>query len=183
MISNIEFFTSPEGDVLYRIDNKQICELTDAEHELVNGIYDRIRTDYPEAFSMLNDEYSKSSKNISYYRYLVVRRFIRCNMSNFDTLSIDITSEGIFHFEQVNCPMKGECKLYKIVCSPKYNSNLTKMEDRILDMYCLPMEMEQIASELYLSIHTVDTHLKNIRKKTGCHSKAELMKYNEIRHK
>ncbi|HLP05108.1 MAG TPA: helix-turn-helix transcriptional regulator [Paludibacter sp.] len=175
----IEFFTSPEGDVLFSTEKCIVTELSENETVLIDVLFEKIRTDYPDAFTALSDEYDKSVRNLPYFRFLVVRRFIRCNMSNFDTLAIDFDSEGIFHFEQVSCPMRGECKLYKIVCSPKYNSHLTKTELRILAMYCQPMEMDSIASELYMSPHTVDTHLKNIRRKTECHSKAELMKFYE----
>jgi len=181
--SNIEFFSSPDGDILFKNDSAQVKELEETEYDLINMLFERIRIDYPEAFVNLSTEYGKSLKSQTYFKFLCVRRFIRCNMSNFDTLSIDFDSEGIFHFEQVNCPMKGECKLYKIVCSPKFNSNLTKMEERILELYCNPKEMEEISTELFLSIHTIETHIRNIRKKTGCHSKAELMKYNSIRNR
>lgn len=178
---NIEFFSSPEGVLLFQTDGSNLRELTETEYDLVNFLFDRIRIDYTEAYQSLSAEYNKSLKSQTYFKFLCVSRFIRCNMSNFDTLSIDIDIDNFFHFEQVNCPMRGECKLYKIVCSPKFNSNLTKMEERILDIYCEPKEMEDIANELYLSIHTIETHIRNIRKKTGCHSKPELMKYNSIR--
>ena len=42
------------------------------------------------------------------------------------------------------------------------------------------MEIREIADQLYISIRTAETHIKNIRRKLDLHSKAELMKYVNI---
>jgi DNA-binding NarL/FixJ family response regulator len=177
----IEFHTSPEGEILIKQDGEPMRELTEQDTELISELFDRIRRDYPEAFKCLSETYRKSDKNILYFRFLCVRRFIRCNFGNYDTLTEDIDNAGQFNFEQVQCPLRGECSGYKIICSPKFNTKLSSREWQILEMYVKPMEMHQIADELYLSQHTIDQHIRNIREKTGCKSKAELINmYNKM---
>lgn len=177
----IEFHTSPEGEILIKKFGEAIRELTEHDTEFISDLFERIRRDYPEAFNCLAEIYKKSEKNLLYFRFKCVSRFIRCNFSNYDTLNDDIDCDGKFNFEQVPCPMRGECPGYKIICSPKYNTKLSNREMQILEMYVRPMDMSEIANELYLSQHTVDQHVRNIREKTGCHSKAELINlYNKL---
>jgi DNA-binding CsgD family transcriptional regulator len=176
----IEFHTSPEGEILIKQDGEPMRELTEHDTELILDLFDRIRRDYPEAFKCLSETYRKSEKNILYFRFLCVRRFIRCNFGNYDTLTDDIDTTGQFHFEQVQCPLRGECTGYKIICSPKYNTKLSSRELQVLEMYVKPMEMADIADTLCISPFTVDQHVRSIRAKTGCKSKAELINmYNK----
>jgi len=54
---------------------------------------------------------------------------------------------------------------------------LTKREVDIVRLVALGRDPEQIANELFLSLHTVRTHKKNIMKKLGLVSTAELMRF------
>lgn len=178
-LNNIEFYTSPEGGILIKKQGEVIREMSESDTDLINNLFERIRNDYPEAFKSLNTCYQKSERNFTYFRFLCVRRFIKCNFSNYDTLSDDIDSTGQFHFEQVQCPMRGECLGYNVICNAKYNTKLSTREMQILELYCKPMEMSEIANELFISPATVDVHVRKIREKLDIHDKAGLVKFYE----
>ncbi len=178
--TDIEFHTTPEGDVIIKQAESTYKELVESDTEFINHMVDRIKNDYTECYDELKDVYSKSSKNLPYFKFLCVRRFIKCNFANHDTQKTDIDPEGNFFFEQVQCPLRGECRSYGIICNAKRNTKLSSTEMRILKMYCEPMEIREIADQLYISIRTAETHIKNIRRKLDLHSKAELMKYVNI---
>lgn len=55
------------------------------------------------------------------------------------------------------------------------NSVLTKREIEIVNLLALNYSSAEIAKELFLSIHTVNTHRKNILSKTNCNSVLELI--------
>ena len=56
-------------------------------------------------------------------------------------------------------------------CEP---TNLSPREQEITRMVALGNTNKQISEDLFISIHTVHTHRKNIMKKLGLHSSAEL---------
>jgi len=180
---NIEFFSSPEGDILIKHSSNPVRELSEHDIEIINHLFERIRVEYSDAYSCLVKTYETSMRNVPYFRYLCVRRFIRCNFANYDTLSEDIDSDSVFHFEFVQCPLHGECAGYNRICNPKFNTTLTITELRVLELYCKPMEMDHIASILFVSPATIEVHVKNIRKKLNLHSKAELIKFWDSRMK
>ena len=107
-LSNIEFFNTPEGEVMIRTDER-VYTYQPEDKALTSELFARIESEYPKAFSALSDIYRKSRANVNYYRYLVCHRFIRCNFGSLDKKK-DIDGIGRFTFEEVNCPIKGECK-------------------------------------------------------------------------
>ena len=56
---------------------------------------------------------------------------------------------------------------------PSIPSPLSKRETEILRLLCNGMNYRSIANELFLSAHTVKTHVKNIYNKLHVHSRAE----------
>jgi len=56
---------------------------------------------------------------------------------------------------------------------PSIPSPLSKRETEILRLLCNGMNYRSIATELFLSSHTVKTHVKNIYRKLHVHSRAE----------
>ncbi|MDX1544872.1 MAG: LuxR C-terminal-related transcriptional regulator [Christiangramia sp.] len=56
-------------------------------------------------------------------------------------------------------------------------SKLTKREKEILVVFSKGLKQQEIADELYISVQTLRTHWKNIKKKLGIRSLAEVIKY------
>lgn len=64
--------------------------VTDKDVVLIKSILDRIRECYPDAYNALMECYQRSSQNIPYFQYLMVRRFCKCNFGELDNTSRDI---------------------------------------------------------------------------------------------
>lgn len=56
-------------------------------------------------------------------------------------------------------------------------ASLTKREKTIIAMIANGKASKEMADELFISIHTINTHRKNIINKTGCNSFAALLKF------
>lgn len=54
---------------------------------------------------------------------------------------------------------------------------LTKRQIEILDLVAQGKTSREIAEQLFIGVHTVDTHRKNMIKILGLHGKGELMRY------
>ena len=154
-----EFYTC--DDRIYCLSAGNSVEVTENDTELIDEILSRIEIFYPQAYKTLQETYSKSSLNIAYYRFLMARRFLKCNFGDLDTTNYDIDSEGIFHFEKVSCPMRGECKCEGIICMPKFSCKLSEAEMRVMRIYYDYKDIDKIADMLYLSCHTVKNHIKS----------------------
>lgn len=169
----------------YILDNELWClfpdgrneQITESNTSLVCEILTKIREFYPESYKSLSKWYQKSSANIPYYQYLIVNRFCRCNFGKLDNTKKDINKYGVFNFERVDCPMRGECQYENIVCNPKFNSHLSDAELRVMKLVYKGMPTEEIADYLYLSPHTVKNHIKSVYAKLGLHEKSEFFQY------
>lgn len=156
-------------------------EVTEKNTELIEEILQRIETFYPKALKALNEVYEKSSLNLPYYKYLRVRRFLRCNFGLLDTKDHD-DEDGVFNFEKVICPLRGECKYEQIICMPKFASKLSEGEMRVMRLYYQNESIDHIADNLYLSGNTVRNHIKASFKKLKLHSQAEFISYASRNH-
>lgn len=56
-------------------------------------------------------------------------------------------------------------------------THFSKREREIISLVCKGESVKQIAEKLFLSVHTIETHKKNIMKKGGFSTKAELMEF------
>ena len=54
---------------------------------------------------------------------------------------------------------------------------LTKRQIEILELIGLGKTSREIADELFIGVHTVDTHRKNMARILGLQGKGELMRY------
>jgi DNA-binding CsgD family transcriptional regulator len=54
---------------------------------------------------------------------------------------------------------------------------LSKREVEVLKWICDGLSSKQIAGKMFLSIHTVNNHRKNMLEKTNCRNVAELLHY------
>lgn len=56
-------------------------------------------------------------------------------------------------------------------------AELTPREIEILKLVCEEMNSQEIAEKLYISVHTAETHRRNLLSKTGCRNSVGLVKY------
>ena len=169
----------------YILDNELWCifpdgrneQVTEHSVELVRDILSRIREFYPEAYKDLSKWYQKSSANVPYYQFLMVNRFCRCNFGKLDTTKKDVSRNGAFNFERIECPMRGECIHENKVCCPSFNSKLSEAELRVMKLVYDGFGNDEIAELLYLSPHTVKNHVKSVYLKLGIHEKSEFIRY------
>ena len=123
MPSNIEFYTFNDEAWLHFADGTAE-KLTEAHSDIISAIYEMIEQFYPGALAALKKEYERCIPNMSFYRYRIVVRFIKCNFGNIDKTA-DIDSFGRIHLECVPCPLRGECRLENVVCRPEFAHNLS----------------------------------------------------------
>ena len=177
IVANIEFYSTPEGDVMVKQMGQPVYLLKECNRELVSELLTLIRDRYPKAHDALSKLYSSSSRNRAYYEFRMVSRFIRCNCGNYDQQTLDIDNCGNSRFEEVKCPLRGECSLEGVVCKPQLDTRLSDREMDVLRLIAVNMQADEIANELHISPCTVNRHRENIKAKIGARSVAELVNY------
>lgn len=175
LLTNIEFFTHGE-DVMVRTADGSVQTLSPADYELVDALCEYLSTFYSKAYSALCEEYKQSALNQSYFRYRIVRRFVRCNFGGLDDVS-DISASMRCNFEYVPCPLRGECRFDRIVCHPEFNHQLSPAELQVLRLVYDGLTEEAIGERLRLSPHTIHSHVRNAYARLNIHSKAEFIRY------
>lgn len=164
-------------DELWCKDDKGNNILVDqTQTELLSNMLTRIRECYPEAYKALQECYKDSAPNKIYYRYVMVKRFLKCNFGQLDSTSYDIEDEKM-NFERVDCPLRLECKYDGIICSPLFKTSLSSQEIKVGKLWYRGLTKEEIAGMLYISPETANNHVRNIYHKLGVHDKAEFVKY------
>lgn len=183
ILSNIEFYNTPCGDVVVKeVDEPARILHQEQDRELIEEMLAIIHDRYPQAHKSLMELYSKSSMNRYYYEFRVVHRFIRCNFGEFDQLNYDINALGQFNFEEVKCPLRGECALEGIVCKPDIELNLTEREMDVFRLIAANMKTEDIAAKLFLSKFTIIRHRENIKARLGLRDIPEMITYWHVHH-
>lgn len=176
-MNTMEFFISPSGEVMIeQLNSKEAKKLAVSDREFTDEMYEIIEAFYTEAFTCLKKNYYKSITNDAYYKFLIVRRFIKCNFGQYDNQK-DVDEFGCFHFEFVSCPLRGECPYEKSICFPQFNSNLSDRELEVMKLYVSGKTHDEISGVLFISIFTVKNHVRNAFKKIKVHSLAEFMNY------
>ncbi len=171
-MTEIEFFSSSDGQEVMVQRNGQCLPLIKSDTDLIHFLYQNIQENYPDAFSALMEIYA----GVAWYKFLVVRRFGKCNFSVYDNKP-DVRHDGLFNIEFVQCPLRGECKWEHTICLPKFNTSLSDREMQVLKLICNNLEDSQIADLLFISIHTASNHRKNILRKTNAINKLGILKY------
>ncbi len=175
----IEFYTY-DDEVWCRYEDGKTEKLSEHNIVLVNGLFDMIKNGYTDAFSALETVYGNSRPNRPYYRYVVVRRFIKCNFSKMDGTYLDIdkySGRDIINPEKVECPIRGECPFEGRICLPRYNTKLTDKQMEVARLLYEGKSKDEIAEDLLLSWDTINNHIRNIFAKLGVHSDGEFMRY------
>lgn len=151
--------------------------VTENSKDIIQPMIEIIRERYPDAYKALTEKYMKSSANIPYYQFLIVRRFCKCNFGKLDNTKVDVFAKDYFNFENVECPLRGECKYERVICFPKFNSKLSEQELRVMELVYNGATNEEIGERLYISPHTVKNHVKSVYCKLGIHEKSEFIRY------
>lgn len=174
-MKNIEFYRTPTGGVMIT-DDAGTREMKEGDRNFISEMMKKIGEFYPESLSALTKTYECKRFNVPHFEYCIVSRFIRCNWGRFDSI-VDIDQFGYFNFEEVECPLRGECKVEGIICRPKFNSKLSDRELEVMKCYYENRTTEQIADRLCISVETVRTHRRNAYRRTGTCSLAEFFLY------
>lgn len=163
MLESIEFYVFPDGSVNIKKMGSPAMAYEPECMEITDEMIILIRDLYPDAYAALSKVYTRSEMNHKYYEYLMVKRFIRCNFGECDTLSQDIDDVGRFNFEEVRCPLRGECQFEGAICKPKLQTRLTKREQEVAELLAMGMHQTQIAEKLNISVYTVYRHIQKIK--------------------
>lgn len=174
----LEFYIF-EGELWCKSDDGKNQIVDESQTELIKSVLYEIRECYPGAYKALMKEYQKSSLNVPYYQYLIVKRFCKCNFGKLDGTRFDIDMSGRFNFEKVECPLRGECRHEGVICSPKFNSKLSDAELRVMKLVYQGAGKDEVAEQLYISPNTVKNHIKSVYLKLGIHEKSEFIRYAE----
>lgn len=174
---NVELYTTPEGDVMYKPLNEAVKKLEITDRDFIQWYLNRIGERFPKAFQRLSETYSKHERNRLFYEFKMASRFARCNHGEYDQHLFDIDKTGCFQLEQVKCPMRGECLDEGIICCPEENNILSDREIEIFRLISEGYETNDIASQLFISPFTVNRHRENIKSKIGVHSVAQMILY------
>lgn len=177
-----------EGLEFYVFGDELWCKTSDGKNfhvdeshtELAKYILDKVRSCYPDAYKALEKIYSKSAPNKSYYQYLMMRRFCKCNFCKLDTTAFDVEDvdrDGKFNFEKVECPLRGECPYEGVVCMPKFNARLSVAELRVMEQLYNGKSEQEAAAELYNSPNTIHQHVKSVYVKLGIHRLSEFIAF------
>lgn len=177
-MSGYEFFCV--DDELWCSANGGNIKVDVQSEGLINKLFEKIEHDYPMAYEYLCEHYKDARLNMAYYRYLIVRRFVKCNFSNLDTTKEDIERNSIMNFEHVACPLRGECACEGVVCHPKYKTRLSKREIEVGRLWYNGLTKEKIAEQLFVSVDTVTSHIRHIYSKLGVHSVGEYITFANI---
>lgn len=169
----VEFFVSAD-EVFFQSENGLQPLVEGAP--IVVQILERVKELYPQAYKALCQCYEKSRMNKTYYDFLIVRRFCKCNFGNLDHTKRDV-SAGVFNIERVPCPLQGECQYEGIICMPKMDSRLSDSEKRVMRLVCCGRSNSEIAEELYLSPNTVKRHISSAYIKSRSRNRADFVKY------
>jgi DNA-binding CsgD family transcriptional regulator len=172
----IEFYTTPEGDVTIRPLGESEVQLREKDTDFIQNFLEILREYYPEAHKSLMEIYSRSESNKRYRDFLAVRRFIKCNFALYDN-KIDVDANWNFKFEFVGCPLRGECKYDRVICSPKFNVNLSDRQIEVMQLCYEGKKDDEIAERLFISMNTVANHRKTVFKKLGLHNMVEFIRY------
>lgn len=176
-LTNLEFYNTPEGSVMVKPVGQPAYELKETHRDVIDELLALVRDRYPKAHAALMELYSKSTMNRPYFEYRAVHRFVRCNFGGYDQNRIDIDHRGALQFEEVSCPLRGECRHEGVICRPELETRLTEREMEVFRLVAANLRTEDIAEELNISPRTVNRHRENIKAKTGTRSVAEMITY------
>ncbi|WP_189583630.1 LuxR C-terminal-related transcriptional regulator [Mongoliitalea lutea] len=108
----------------------------------------------------------------------MISQYIRCRYSALDN-DPDMINGKLQASEYVDCQLRGTCPYEGRLCDllkAPYGT-LTKREIEVLRLIPEGLLDKEIGDQLGISILTVGVYMKNLREKTGCKNKAELVRF------
>lgn len=182
-LNDVELCNTPSGVVMVYPIKGDPYALSPSNIDVVTSLFNYIDCYYHEAFEALTQVYCKSERNLPYYRFKVVSRFIRCNMGNLDTQEVDL-SDNTMHLEEVSCPLRGsgDCFFENIVCKPKSTLPLTPQQRRVYKLYADGLNTVEIAEAMCLAIATIERHRKDIQQRLSLHSLSDMISFYHKKH-
>lgn len=144
--------------------NGEARTLTPKDRDCIGFMMENIRKFFPETMNVLMSWAADSKRNIPFYEFRIVDRFIRCNFGEADFLSPDIEM-GVFRFEEVKCPLRGICKHEGVICKPKAKLDLSKEERKVVGLYARGLLPNEIATELGKEESTCKRQIYNAYKR------------------
>lgn len=179
-MNKVEFYVAPDGSVMVKPEGKPMFAYSQEHTEVREGLMTILRDFYPDALGALSQIYEKSSRNKMYFEFLITHRFIRCNFGEFDSLSFDIDSRGLPNFEEVSCPLRGECQFEGAICKPRLQTTLSPREREVAILLAEGISKTEIADELNISIFTVTRHIANIKSRWGVNTTAQIISRAQV---
>ncbi len=173
-LRNTETYRSADDrDAMFREKGKEKGEvLTKEKKEYSIALLNQVEFQFPKCHKRLKELYGHSRD----YLFLASRRFSKCNCGNYDHI-LDIDSTGYIHVEFITCPMRGECLDEGVICMPEIETGLTPTEKEVLKLLSIGKQNQEIASELFISIETVKSHIQNMMRKLELPNRAALASF------
>lgn len=172
-MEKVEFFVIGGQTCIQR--NGVSKPLTPSDRDAVEFMLERMQECFPAAMERLQKWAEESKPNKRFFEFRMVDRFIRCNFGEADFLYSDI-EDGMFHFEEVKCPLRGICKDENVICKPKFKMPVSKEEGRAAVLYSKGLTANEIAKVLGKGVKTVKNQLSNAAKRLGLNRTRDLIK-------
>lgn len=158
-----EFFTHEDEPL---VTYKRAQYHLDEAPKYIHNILDNFLSNNPDKAEAYKDMAGEQGVKV---------QCVKCLFANLDGTP-DLCDRGILHPEYVDCPNRksngGKCKWEGIGCL-KDPFDLSKREKQIVEILNLEeLTVQQLADRLFISKFTADTHMQNIRKKTGSSRRA-----------
>lgn len=172
----IEFRTSPEGIIYYKVTDQDEKKLTKFSRDVVVPVLTMIKERFPACHTRLVEQYGDLPKKSKESReFAMVGRFVRCNLGEHDLLTKDIEYD-IMNFEMVRCPLRGICPDENIICRPKGRAGLSRAESEVARACSTGMRFDEVARALGKNPNTVKAQMLKIRRKLKLDSSRGIIK-------
>lgn len=149
--------------------------LKPSDRKAIDFMLEQMQRCFPKAWDRLQEWAGESKANKRFFEYRMVDRFIRCNFGEADFLYSDVEN-GMFHFEEVKCPLRGICKDENVICKPEFKIPVSKEEGRAAALYSKGLSANEIAKVLGKGVKTVKNQLSNAAKRLGLNRTRDLIK-------
>lgn len=111
-----------------------------------------------------------------------VKQWMMCRFGGMDNTPDIDKNNKIQEAEYVPCPKRGSCKFEGFGCTTVETSKGAFLSRSELAVTRRIVKQDKlIAKHLYVSTETIKTHIQNIRRKTNCRTKLELVYWATVK--